>query len=169
MRFIDFRKAFDFILKQCDCVFILSRLAPDCQLCLSQYRIPNRARCTGISTHHATLFYDEWTRHFELLNYSEFGTEVDGIRYVNKIELRDLPPNKVRFATLLHVIVLFNGFLHVEAHTTFLSHKPRSLMQANPSTVIIFTGFVIAVKCVFCLICTLDSVTEDNALLFLYS
>ncbi|THD25005.1 PHD finger protein 12 [Fasciola hepatica] len=69
--------------------------SPGCQLCLSQYHIRNGTQCTWISTHHATLFYDEWTRHFELLNYSEFGTEVDGIRYSNKVDAREPPANEL--------------------------------------------------------------------------
>ncbi|VDP77857.1 unnamed protein product [Echinostoma caproni] len=62
----------------------------DCHLCLSNYRVPNPTPCACVSTHHATIFYDDWTRHFELLNYSEFGTEVDGIRYGNMIDSRGL-------------------------------------------------------------------------------
>uniref|UniRef100_A0A6M2DQJ2 PHD finger protein 12 n=1 Tax=Xenopsylla cheopis TaxID=163159 RepID=A0A6M2DQJ2_XENCH len=34
--------------------------------------------CNHISPKHAIIFYDEVTRHFELLNYSEHGTEVNG-------------------------------------------------------------------------------------------
>lgn len=37
--------------------------------------------CQYISDKHATIFYDEVTRMFELLNYSEFGTVVNGQYY----------------------------------------------------------------------------------------
>ncbi|XP_076452960.1 PHD finger protein 12-like [Babylonia areolata] len=37
--------------------------------------------CNFISSKHAVIFYDEMTRHFELLNYSEFGTTVDNVLY----------------------------------------------------------------------------------------
>ncbi|RUS80687.1 hypothetical protein EGW08_011553 [Elysia chlorotica] len=37
--------------------------------------------CNFISGHHATIFYDEMSRHFELLNYSEHGTTVDNVLY----------------------------------------------------------------------------------------
>ncbi|KAK7087616.1 PHD finger protein 12-like [Littorina saxatilis] len=37
--------------------------------------------CNFISSKHAVIFYDEMTRHFELLNYSDFGTTVDNVLY----------------------------------------------------------------------------------------
>jgi hypothetical protein len=37
--------------------------------------------CAYASSKHATVFYDEVTKQFELLNYSEFGTEVNGQIY----------------------------------------------------------------------------------------
>lgn len=38
-------------------------------------------RCPQQSEKHAIIFYDEFTRSFELLNYSEHGTEVNGMLY----------------------------------------------------------------------------------------
>jgi len=38
-------------------------------------------RCQAISERHACLIYDNKQNRFELLNYSEFGTIVDGLRY----------------------------------------------------------------------------------------
>ncbi|KAK4469782.1 hypothetical protein MN116_007300 [Schistosoma mekongi] len=61
--------------------------SPDCHLCLANYNlspIPNE--CCFISPHHATIFYDDWTQHYELINYSEYGTRVDGIVYGNDVE-----------------------------------------------------------------------------------
>lgn len=37
--------------------------------------------CSRTSTKHAVIFYDDVTRFYELLNYSEFGTEVNGQMY----------------------------------------------------------------------------------------
>ncbi|XP_053670092.1 PHD finger protein 12 [Anopheles nili] len=37
--------------------------------------------CASTSSRHAIIFYDEVTRMFELINYSEFGTEVNGHLY----------------------------------------------------------------------------------------
>lgn len=37
--------------------------------------------CNFVSSKHAVIFYDEMTRHFELLNYSEHGTTVDNVLY----------------------------------------------------------------------------------------
>ncbi|CAL8074810.1 unnamed protein product [Calicophoron daubneyi] len=62
--------------------------SPDCHLCLLNYQVPNSPRCWFSSSHHATLFYDEWTHHFELLNYSEYGSRVDGIVYGNDISTK---------------------------------------------------------------------------------
>lgn len=41
----------------------------------------NFGHCNYISSKHAVIFYDEMTRHFELLNYSEHGTTVDNVLY----------------------------------------------------------------------------------------
>ncbi|KAM3956797.1 uncharacterized protein ACR2FA_009239 [Aphomia sociella] len=38
-------------------------------------------RCRGMSPRHALIFMDEVTRHFELINYSEWGTRVNGVLY----------------------------------------------------------------------------------------
>lgn len=48
----------------------------DMDVCLSQY-----GHCNYISPKHAMVFYDETTRHYELLNYSEHGTTVDNVLY----------------------------------------------------------------------------------------
>ncbi|ALC49059.1 CG3815 [Drosophila busckii] len=37
--------------------------------------------CSRISPQHAIIFYDEFSKSFELINYSEFGTEVNGQLY----------------------------------------------------------------------------------------
>ncbi|KAL5016551.1 hypothetical protein ScPMuIL_006140 [Solemya velum] len=45
-------------------------------VCLSQF-----GHCNFISGKHAFIFYDETTKHYELLNYSEHGTTVDNVLY----------------------------------------------------------------------------------------
>lgn len=37
--------------------------------------------CAFVSPKHAVIFFDEVTKHFELLNYSEFGSEINGQLY----------------------------------------------------------------------------------------
>lgn len=37
--------------------------------------------CQFVSDRHACIFYDEQTNHYELLNYSEYGTVVDNCLY----------------------------------------------------------------------------------------
>ncbi|XP_055388987.1 PHD finger protein 12 [Condylostylus longicornis] len=53
-------------------------------LCLSKY-----GKCKHISSKHATIFYDEYSKTFELLNYSEYGTEVNGQLYICSIVDKD--------------------------------------------------------------------------------
>ncbi|CDS40316.1 phd finger protein 12 [Echinococcus multilocularis] len=59
--------------------------APDCHLCLANYQSSDKVQCPNVSPLHATVFYDEWSRQFELLNYSEFGSRVDSIPFENDI------------------------------------------------------------------------------------
>lgn len=48
----------------------------DMDVCLTQF-----GHCNFISPKHAYIFYDETTKHYELLNYSEHGTTVDNVLY----------------------------------------------------------------------------------------
>ncbi|XP_032668281.1 PHD finger protein 12 isoform X2 [Odontomachus brunneus] len=49
---------------------------PNCDLVLSSY-----GKCDFISSKHAIIFFDEMTKRYELLNYSEYGTVVDDVLY----------------------------------------------------------------------------------------
>ncbi|EDV92235.1 PHD finger protein 12 [Drosophila grimshawi] len=46
--------------------------------------------CSRISQQHAIIFYDEFSKSYELMNYSEFGTEVNGQLYT--CDLADYTP-----------------------------------------------------------------------------
>uniref|UniRef100_A0A2R5LGP3 PHD finger protein 12 n=1 Tax=Ornithodoros turicata TaxID=34597 RepID=A0A2R5LGP3_9ACAR len=48
----------------------------DMDVCLTNY-----GHCNYVSAKHACIFYDEITKHYELLNYSEHGTTVDNVLY----------------------------------------------------------------------------------------
>ncbi|XP_067422013.1 PHD finger protein 12 isoform X2 [Emydura macquarii macquarii] len=48
----------------------------DMDVCLTSY-----GHCNYVSGKHACIFYDENTKHYELLNYSEHGTTVDNVLY----------------------------------------------------------------------------------------
>ncbi|XP_010868655.3 PHD finger protein 12 [Esox lucius] len=48
----------------------------DMDVCLTNY-----GRCNYVSGKHACIFYDENTKQYELLNYSEHGTTVDNVLY----------------------------------------------------------------------------------------
>ncbi|VDL97043.1 unnamed protein product [Schistocephalus solidus] len=65
---------------------LLVGTGPECHICLTNYRTPSRLLCPFVSPVHAAIFYDEWTRHFEMLNYSEFGSRVDSIPFGNEIQ-----------------------------------------------------------------------------------
>ncbi|XP_061637549.1 PHD finger protein 12 [Phyllopteryx taeniolatus] len=43
--------------------------------------LPNYGHCNFVSGKHACIFYDENTKHYELLNYSEHGTTVNNVLY----------------------------------------------------------------------------------------
>ncbi|KAG7208758.1 hypothetical protein KM043_014953 [Ampulex compressa] len=49
---------------------------PNCDLVLSNY-----GNCRFTSSKHAIIFFDETTKRYELLNYSEYGTIVDNVLY----------------------------------------------------------------------------------------
>ncbi|CAH1802163.1 unnamed protein product [Owenia fusiformis] len=48
----------------------------DMDVCLTVF-----GHCNYVSAKHTCIFYDETSRHFELLNYSEHGTTVDNVLY----------------------------------------------------------------------------------------
>lgn len=53
--------------------------------------------CRRISSKHATIFFDEFTKTYELINYSEYGTEVNGHLYsCDFSEHKPTPPRKLR-------------------------------------------------------------------------
>lgn len=64
----------------------------NCDLCLNKYEI----KCEYTSNKHACIYYDEYTNHYELLNYSENGTMVDNILFSNDISYKiDITDNEL--------------------------------------------------------------------------
>ncbi|XP_015243430.1 PREDICTED: PHD finger protein 12 [Cyprinodon variegatus] len=59
----------------------------DMDVCLTNY-----GHCNFISGKHACIFYDENTKHYELLNYSEHGTTVDNVLYSCDFSEKASPP-----------------------------------------------------------------------------
>ncbi|XP_046385896.1 PHD finger protein 12 [Ischnura elegans] len=57
----------------------------DMDVCLSNYGV-----CNYVSAKHASIFYDEITKHYELINYSEHGTTVDNVLY--SCDFSEKPP-----------------------------------------------------------------------------
>ncbi|XP_064425053.1 PHD finger protein 12 isoform X2 [Latimeria chalumnae] len=58
----------------------------DMDVCLTNY-----GHCNYVSGKHACIFYDENTKHYELLNYSEHGTTVDNVLYSCDFSEKALP------------------------------------------------------------------------------
>ncbi|MGH0177826.1 UNVERIFIED_CONTAM: hypothetical protein FKN15_076071 [Acipenser sinensis] len=58
----------------------------DMDVCLADY-----GHCNYVSGKHACIFYDENTKHYELLNYSEHGTTVDNVLYSCDFSEKSLP------------------------------------------------------------------------------
>lgn len=53
--------------------------------------------CSRISPKHATIFFDEYTKTYELINYSEYGSEVNGQLYTcDFTEPQPTPPKRLR-------------------------------------------------------------------------
>ncbi|CAK1590615.1 unnamed protein product [Parnassius mnemosyne] len=65
----------------------LSSISIGCEGC----DVPLSARCRHASRSHAVIFCDEVTGHFELINYSEFGSRVNGVLYTCDAAPRDRP------------------------------------------------------------------------------
>lgn len=83
--------------------------------------------CNFVSSKHAVIFYDEMTRHFELLNYSEHGTTVDNVLY--SCDFSDKPattpqPSPV-VAAVRDIISKNNG------HSSQESRDKRFIMSAR--------------------------------------
>lgn len=55
----------------------------------------NNSHCTHISNKHAVIFFDDATNNFELLNYSEFGTEVNGQLYSCDFTEHEPTPSRI--------------------------------------------------------------------------
>ncbi|ELT92679.1 hypothetical protein CAPTEDRAFT_228495 [Capitella teleta] len=75
-------------------------------VCLSDF-----GHCNFVSAKHATIFYDESSRHYELLNYSEHGTTVDNVLYscdFSEKASNSPPPSKV-VAQVRKIIKRKNG------------------------------------------------------------
>ena len=53
-------------------------------LCLTKYD----QKCEFISNRHASIFFDEYSKQYELLNYSENGTVVDNILFSNDTSMK---------------------------------------------------------------------------------
>jgi hypothetical protein len=66
----------------------------DADVCLSDI-----GHCNRTSVKHAVIFYDELSRQYELLNYSEFGTTVDGVLYSCDTSVTTVKPPPPRRST----------------------------------------------------------------------
>ncbi|KFM80552.1 PHD finger protein 12, partial [Stegodyphus mimosarum] len=69
-------------------------LGADMDVCFSNY-----GHCNYVSGKHASIFYDEVTKRYELLNYSCYGTTVDNVLYSSDLsEKKPSTPNSLSAA-----------------------------------------------------------------------
>ncbi|XP_035211404.1 PHD finger protein 12-like [Stegodyphus dumicola] len=69
-------------------------LGADMDICFSNY-----GHCNYVSGKHASIFYDEVTKRYELLNYSCYGTTVDNVVYSSDLsEKKPSTPNSLTAA-----------------------------------------------------------------------
>ncbi|GFQ87170.1 PHD finger protein 12 [Trichonephila clavata] len=69
-------------------------MGADMDVCFSNY-----GHCNFLSAKHASIFYDEITKRYELINYSYFGTTVDNVLYSSDVsEKHRLHPSSNSFS-----------------------------------------------------------------------
>ncbi|GFS49313.1 PHD finger protein 12 [Nephila pilipes] len=71
-------------------------MGADMDVCFSNY-----GHCNFLSAKHASIFYDEITKRYELINYSYFGTTVDNVLYSSDVSEKHRlqpPPNSLSAA-----------------------------------------------------------------------
>lgn len=93
----------------------------DMDVCLGQY-----GQCEFISARHAFIFYDENSKHYELLNYSEHGTTVDNVFY--SCDFTDKPETSPQPSAIMAAVRHLNSKfkLKMKANES-LTLTPRSL------------------------------------------
>ncbi|XP_063811976.1 PHD finger protein 12 isoform X3 [Pseudophryne corroboree] len=85
----------------------------DMDVCLTNY-----GHCNYVSGKHACIFYDENTKHYELLNYSEHGTTVDNVLYSCDFSEKILPtPPSSIVAKVQNVINQLRNYARGETAT----------------------------------------------------
>ncbi|KAJ8256967.1 hypothetical protein COCON_G00191190 [Conger conger] len=72
----------------------------DMDVCLTNY-----GHCNYVSGKHACIFYDENTKHYELLNYSEHGTTVDNVLYSCDFSEKSSPCPASSVLTKVHNVI----------------------------------------------------------------
>ncbi|KAK6640697.1 hypothetical protein RUM44_012394 [Polyplax serrata] len=106
----------------------------DNDVCLSSYGF-----CNYVSPKHAVIFYDEMTKHYELINYSEHGTLVDSVVYTTDFSDRKTPrldakiPEKNPLAkTVKEIIDKRRGINRVPKDADMPASKMISKEHQNP-------------------------------------
>ncbi|XP_070571752.1 PHD finger protein 12-like [Ptychodera flava] len=78
----------------------------DMDVCLTNF-----GHCNFVSAKHACIFYDETTKHYELLNYSEHGTTVDNVLYSCDFsdKVTAMPPANSIVSKVRNIIDTYRG------------------------------------------------------------
>ncbi|XP_045172555.2 PHD finger protein 12-like [Mercenaria mercenaria] len=100
----------------------------DMDVCLGQY-----GQCNFISAKHAFIFYDETSKHYELLNYSEHGTTVDNVLY--SCDFSDKPattpqPSAV-VAAVRHLNKMHKPKMKADERLTMTARPPDTRLRCN--------------------------------------
>ncbi|KAL3315253.1 PHD finger protein 12 [Cichlidogyrus casuarinus] len=78
----------------------------DCHLNLDLYSIDEEPKCGRVSAHHATIFFDSYSRTYELINYSEYGTLVDCVKFgIDNLDENSLELNSTELVRRVHELV----------------------------------------------------------------
>ncbi|XP_026549609.1 PHD finger protein 12-like [Notechis scutatus] len=91
-------------------------------VCLTNY-----GHCNYVSGKHACIFYDENTKHYELLNYSEHGTTVDNVLYSCDFS------EKAAFVPPSSMVAKVQSVIKRHKNRKLAEEEPVPLLPAPPS------------------------------------
>ncbi|XP_018578687.1 PHD finger protein 12-like, partial [Anoplophora glabripennis] len=91
--------------------------------------------CNFIVPKHAVIFYDEYTKHYELINYSPYGTYVNNVLYSNNVSAKRSEAN----------VSTDEKSANVEMQVREIIDKKRKISRARKSS---FESKMSAVDCI---------------------
>ncbi|KAJ8956226.1 hypothetical protein NQ318_014957 [Aromia moschata] len=104
--------------------------------------------CNFIVAKHAVIFYDEYTKHYELINYSPYGTYVNNVLYSNNISTKRPEP----------VVSPDEKCANVEMQVREIIDKKRKVSRSRKSS---FESKMSAVDCIDKMECCCSNNPEE--------